>query len=88
MKKLHFWFSVAAIAVITVGLIHSGISWIVAEVTWEPLATSFPTWGAFVLTLLFYAMGEGVILLAWLITWLIVRAVRNNRCKMWENVLR
>ena len=78
MKRLHLALGVTALAVIIVGLIHGGIAWIVAEATWDPWATSFPTWGAFVLPLLFYSVGVVVILLAWLITWLIVRGIRKR----------
>jgi len=77
MKKLHFAFGVTALVVIIAGLIHGGIAWIVAEVTWKE--TSFPTWAAFVLPLPFYSIGVLVILLAWLTTWLIVRGIRKKR---------
>lgn len=79
MKKLHLAFGLAALTVLFVGLIHGGIAWIVAETTWDPMMTSLPTWAAFVLPILFYSLGVLVILLAWLITWLIVRGVSNKR---------
>lgn len=79
MKKLHLAFGITALAVLVIGLLHGAVAWIVAEATWEPLATSFPTWGAFVLPLLFYSLGVFAILTVWLITWLIVRSVRKRR---------
>ena len=78
MKKLHLVFGITALAVIIVGLIHGGVAWIVAVATWEPWATSFPSWVAFVLPLLYYSVGVVVILLSWFITWLIVRCVRKK----------
>ena len=78
MKKLHLAFGITTLAVIIVGLIHGGIAWIVAEVTWESWATGFPTWGAFVLPLLYYSVGVLVILLAWLTIWLIIRGIRKK----------
>ena len=53
MKRLHLAFGVTALAVIIVGLLHGGVAWIIAEATWDPWETSFPTWGAFVLPLLY-----------------------------------
>lgn len=81
MKRLHLAFGLTALVVILVGLIHGGVAWLVAEITWEPLETSFPTWAAFVLPILFYGVGALVILLAWLIAWLVVRGVRAKGLK-------
>lgn len=87
MKKLHLAFGITALAILTVGLVHSGIAFIVAEVTWDPLATSFPTWAAFVLPLLFYMIASVIILLAWLITWLIVSNIRKKDCPNRSDVI-
>ena len=81
MKKIHLIFGLTAVAVIVIGTIHGGIAWIVAEVTWDPLATSFPTWGAFVLPLLFYSVGAGAVLLAWLIAWLVIFSRKKGIAK-------
>ena len=59
-------------------MIHGGVSWIVAEATWDPWTTSLPTWAAFVLPLVYYSIGVLVILLAWLTTWLMVRGIRKK----------
>lgn len=77
MKRLHLGFGITALAVIVIGLIHGGIAWIVAEATWNPSGTSLPTWSAFVLPLLFYSVAVTVVLIAWLITWLIVRSSKK-----------
>ncbi len=79
MKKLHLGFGIAALAVLVVGLMHGGIAWIVAEATWDPMATSAPTWVAFVLPIVCYSMGIFVILLAWLTAWLIAREIARKR---------
>ncbi len=72
MKKIHLIFGLTALAILVIGILHGGIAWIVAEVTWDPMATSFPTWSAFVLPLLFYSVGAGAVLFAWLIAWLVI----------------
>lgn len=87
MKKLHLAFGISALALIVVGLLHGGIAWIIAEQTWDPFATSFPTWAAMVIPLLFYALGDLVVLLAWFITWIIVGRIRKKNCKEISNVL-
>lgn len=90
VKKLHLVFGIAALSVLFVGLLHGGISWLVAELTWEPFATSFPTWAVFVLTLMFYSLGAAAILLLWLIAYLIVCAFKRKRkgdCKRQGTVL-
>ncbi len=79
MKKLHLAFGIAALAGIIVGLIHGGVAWIVAEATWEPATTSFPTWAAFVLPILFYSVGVLAILLAWFVAWRVARRVASKR---------
>ncbi len=81
MKKLHLGFGIAALCAFAAGLIHGMVAWIIAEITWDPYLTSFPTWGAFVLPLPFYALGVAAVLLAWLVTSLSLRAVRKSRCK-------
>ena len=87
MKKLHLGFGIAAVCVFAAGLIHGGIAWIVAEMTWDPYLTSFPTWAAFVLPLPFYALGVAAVLLAWLAAWGITKGVKKNRCKKQDGVL-
>ncbi len=77
MKRLHLGFGITALLVIVVGLIHGGIAWIVAEATWNPSETGLPTWSAFVLPLLFYSVAVTIVLIAWLITWLIVRSSKK-----------
>lgn len=77
MKRLHLGFGITALSVIVVGLIHGGIAWIVAEATWNPSGTSLPTWAAFVLPVLFYSVAVTIVLIAWLITWLIVRSSKK-----------
>lgn len=76
MKRLHLGFGITALSVIVVGLIHGGIAWIVAEATWNPSGTSLPTWAAFVLPVLFYSVAVTIVI-AWLITWLIVRSSKK-----------
>ncbi len=86
MKKLHLAFGIAALGVIVAGLIHGGIAWIVAEATWDPVVTSFPTWGAFVLPLLFYGLGASAVLVAWLAVWSAVRLTQRH-CKNRDDVI-
>lgn len=78
MKKLHLVFGFVALGVVLIGLIHGGVAWMIAEVTWDPMETSFPAWAAFVVPMLFYGMGAFAVLLAWLFTSLIVRRVRKK----------
>ncbi len=87
MKKLHLGFGIAALCGVAAGLIHGTIAWIVAEVSWDPYLTSFPTWGAFILPLPFYALGVAAVLLAWAVTWLSLRAVKKSHCKKQDGVL-
>lgn len=88
MKKLHLTFGLIALAAIVAGLIHGGIAWIIAEVTWDPMMTSFPTWGAFVLPFLFYGAVALAVVLVWFCTWLIVRGIRKKQiAKQPENMI-
>lgn len=87
MKKLHLGFGIAALCVLLAGLIHGTIAWIVAEMTWDPYLTSFPTWGAFVLPLFFYALGVAAVLLAWLAAWGITKVMKKSNCKKQDGVL-
>ncbi len=79
MKKLHLGFALAALAVLAAGLIHGGIAWLAASLTWDPVETSFPAWSMFVIVLMFYLLAVAVVLFVWLVTWLIVRAVKKRR---------
>ena len=87
MKKVHLGFGIAALCVLAIGLIHGGIAWIVAGLTWDPHLTSFPTWAAFVLPLPFYALGVAAVLLAWLAAWGVLRAMKKSHCKKQDGVL-
>lgn len=78
MKKLHLAFGIVALGVLLAGVIHGGVAWIVAEITWDPFANSFPTWAAFVLPILCYSLGASAVLLTWLLTWLTVRWASNK----------
>ncbi len=79
MKKLHLGFSIAALAVLAAGIVHGGIAWLVASLTWDPMETSFPAWSMFAIVMMFYLLAVAVVLLAWLFTWLLVRAVKKRR---------
>lgn len=78
MKKFHLAFGLTALAAAVIGLVHGGVAWAIAESSWSPTATSFPTWVAFMLPLLFYGLIVLAILLVWLLTWLIVCGIRKK----------
>ena len=79
MKKFHLAFGIITLAVIAAGILHGGVAWIVAAATWDPFATSFPAWVAFVLPLFCYSLAALIVLLAWLLSWIILRGIWKNR---------
>ena len=81
MKRLNLAFGIITLIVIVCGLIHSGVAWIVAETTWDPYTTSFPTWGAFVLPIICYGVITMIVLIAWLIAFLALRGIDKSRSK-------
>lgn len=71
MKKVNLLFRILLIIVAIAGVLHTGISYIVTLINYNPLATSFPAEAVLFFVGIWYVLGIMALLLVWLVIYLI-----------------
>lgn len=74
MKKINLVFRIMLIIVATIGVLHTGITYIVTLINYQPTVTSFPAEAVLFFVGIWYVIGIVALLLVWLATWLINKA--------------
>ena len=71
MKKVNLLFRILLIIVAIAGVLHTGLSYIVTLINYNPLTTSFPAEAVLFFVGIWYVLGIMALLLVWLVIWLL-----------------
>lgn len=88
MKKVNLVFRILLIIAAIAGVLHTGISYIVTLINYNPIATSFPAEAVIFFVGIWYVIGIMAILLVWLVIWLIIkRKTQKEKSKLSNSIV-